>query len=362
MPVWSAALADVRAAVESGGAGHEPTLTAALDEVAARSARAHGKLLRVLEGRTTAAEQGAAALIEEASELLLAVAEVLRLRRGGRDPRPDILATLEGSLRGHEADVLAAEMTYELTVRDTQSPAARTRKALSMLRAPDGGAHGDLLSLQVAAVDLAALLVRAAGNLATADRADAAVRRATTTVPQPLRAIAREIGERAKQLERPDDRVDPGTRALCAALRAAVSVPAMDPLMSSTRSHSPDVVRERARGAWLSLAAHEHRAVTALDAEMSEPAYAARFLTLNDAVIEGAANLLHGGRLIQRPAAFRHDRAWGSHAVALSHAVEAYVRAVRGEAEELARAQLIVLTRLVRAAAAVVIVSPDAHD
>jgi hypothetical protein len=355
-PVWAAALANVRAALESGASDHESTVPVALDAVAARSAHAHGRLLRVLEGRTTAAEDSAEALTGEASGLLLAVAEVLRLQGGRSDPRGHILGTLEGNLRGHEADVLAGEMTYELAARDAQAPAARTRRALALLRGSDSSGHADLLSLQVAAVDLAALLVRAAGNLATANRADAAVERAAIAAPQPLRAMALEIASRAEQLQRADDRVDPGAGPLCAALRVAVSIPAPEKLTSSGRSQSAgSVVRERARAAWFSLAAHEHRAVAAIDVEMSEPAYAPRFPTLNDAVIEGAANILHNGHLLERPAAFRHGKAWSSHAVALSHAIEAYVRAVRGEEEGFARVQLIVLTRLVRAAAAIAI-------
>lgn len=355
-PVWAAALARVRGELESGAAGHEPTISAALDAVASRSASAHGRLLQVLEGRTTAAEDSAGALTRDASELLLAVSDVMRLHWGGHDSRASILRSFEGCLRGHEADVLAGEVTYQLAPRDAQGPAARTRRALALLRELNSSGHADLLSLEVAAVDLAALLVCGAGNLATANRPDAAIERAAIPTPPPLQAIAEEIAARAKQMQRVDAPADRGADALCAALRMAVSVPALDPLTNSGRSHAiASVVRERARGAWLSLAAQEHRAVKALDDEMSAPAYAPRFSALTDAVIEGAANLLHNGRLLDRPAAFRHDKAWGRHAVALSHAIEAYVRAVRGEQERFGRAQLIVLTRLVGAAAAIMI-------
>lgn len=105
----------------------------------------------------------------------------------------------------------------------------------------------------------------------------------------------------------------------------------------------------------MSLAAHEHVAVIALDAELPEPAYTPRFTTLPGAVIEGASNVLRGGWLAGRAGAFRHRKAWGHHPVALSHAIEAYVRGLRGDGDGCARAQPIVLTRLVRAAAAVAI-------
>lgn len=330
-PVWAAALAGLRAALDRGTGG-ERAGPAALDAATASSARAHGTLVRALEGRTTVGEDTAAAMVDEASELLLAVSDVVR--RDDRDPQARILEALEGCLRSHEADVLAGELTYEIAARDAQAPAARTRKALALLRASDDNGHADLLSLQVAAVDLAALLLRAAGNLAAANRADGAVGRATIARPGPLRAIALETAARAEQLRRADDRADPAAGSLCRALRVAVSVPALPALTGSGHSHSagPEV-RERARNAWLSLAAHEHQAVAALNAEMSQPAYAPRFPTLTDAVIEGAGHVLHGGRLLERTAAFRHRKAWRSHALALSHAIEAYVRAVRGEEE-----------------------------
>ena len=66
--------------------------------------------------------------------------------------------------------------------------------------------------------------------------------------------------------------------------------------------------------------------------------------------------MLYGARLIDRPTAFAHRRAWRHQAVALTYALEAYVAGVRGDEPSLAQAQLITLTRLVRAAVAIVLI------
>jgi len=101
------------------------------------------------------------------------------------------------------------------------------------------------------------------------------------------------------------------------------------------------------------LATYEYVAITALDGQLETPTYAERFGNLPTAIVEGAANVICGARLIGRPNAFRHRRAWGHQAVALTYALEAYVAGLRGHAPSIAHAQLIALTRLVRAVAAI---------
>ncbi len=225
-PPWADALVRVRAAVVSTAANREGCVQAALDNATSGSARAHGRLLRAVEGRRTAGEDAVGGLVDDASELLRCVSEVLRLRRDGADQRAGVVEALARCLRGHEGDVLAGELTYEIASRDAQAPAAQTRKALALLRASDRGGHADLLSLQVAVVDLVALLVRAAGNLATANSASGVSVDRAAMHGVPLRAIALEVGARAEKLRRRPDEVDGGARPLCAALRVSVSVPA----------------------------------------------------------------------------------------------------------------------------------------
>ena len=66
--------------------------------------------------------------------------------------------------------------------------------------------------------------------------------------------------------------------------------------------------------------------------------------------------MICGARLIGRPGAFRHRRAWRHQSVALTYALEAYVAGLSGHAPSLAQAQLIALTRLVRATVAIALI------
>lgn len=66
--------------------------------------------------------------------------------------------------------------------------------------------------------------------------------------------------------------------------------------------------------------------------------------------------MICGARLLGRPAAFRHSRAWRHQTVALTHALEAYVAGLRGHAPSLTHARTIAVTRLVRATVALVLI------
>ena len=107
------------------------------------------------------------------------------------------------------------------------------------------------------------------------------------------------------------------------------------------------------RDPWLRLATHEFLAVAALNAQLDTPTYDQRIRSLATAIAEGAANVICGARLIGRPGAFRHRRAWRNQALGLTYALEAYVAGLRGHAPSLAHAQRITLTRLVRATVAI---------
>jgi hypothetical protein len=146
---------------------------------------------------------------------------------------------------------------------------------------------------------------------------------------------------------------------LAAAVRVGVSAEALDGVASlpASRQSSASAV-DGLRQTWVSLATHEYVAVAALDGELAKPVYGERIGTLSPAVVEGAANVVCGARLAVRPAEFRHRRAWRHQAVALSYGLETYVAGLRGHAASghaasLAQAQLIALTRLVRAAVAI---------
>jgi len=110
------------------------------------------------------------------------------------------------------------------------------------------------------------------------------------------------------------------------------------------------------REAWLGLATHEHLAVAALDGTLEKPRYDQSSKSLATVITDGAANVICGGQLLGRPAAFRHARAWRHQTLALTYALEAYIAALRGHAPSLAQAHRVALTRLVRATVAIVLI------
>jgi hypothetical protein len=226
--------------------------------------------------------------------------------------------------------------------------------------------RGDLLPLRLAVIELASLLVRAAANAATGGRADEAPEARSPQLDRALRAITVDLARDAQAVEKPAGG-DVAAHHLAAALRVQVSEQTHQAFASTGdgRGHGPAV--RTARQAWLALATHEYVAVTALDSEFEMPTYRERFGTLDEALAEGAANVLCGARLATRPDAFRHGSAWRHQAVALSYALEAHVAGLRGDTPSFAQAQLIVLTRLIRAVAALAIVDLQraarlAHD
>ena len=98
--------------------------------------------------------------------------------------------------------------------------------------------------------------------------------------------------------------------------------------------------------------------MVALDDDLPSPSYQQRFGTLGAAVVGGANNVLCAARLVDRPEAFRMRPAWGRQSLALSHALESYIDGLRGlrPHEAFERSQLIVLTRVIRAAAAIAVI------
>jgi hypothetical protein len=135
-------------------------------------------------------------------------------------------------------------------------------------------------------------------------------------------------------------------------LRVQASGRTVRAIASAGSDGAPEHVLNAAREAWLVLATHEYVAVVALDGHLDVPTWE-RFGSVTSAIVEGAANVLSGARLASRPDAFRHRSAWRHQTVALTYAFEAYVAGLRGDAPSFERAQLMVLTRLIRAVAAI---------
>ena len=80
------------------------------------------------------------------------------------------------------------------------------------------------------------------------------------------------------------------------------------------------------------------------------------FGSLRQTVTAGAANVLVGGRLLDRPGDFLLFDALIHQHDGLAHAVEFYAAALRGHTDARTHTQLIVLTRLLRAVAALWII------
>lgn len=355
-PIWAAQFGRVLAALDGrGGNGSRPPRPP-LDGVGTALPRAVECLHEALGREPSASGHPPTdVLTSRASALLSWVASVWSLvEKQPDDPSSRVAGALAGQLRGHEADVLAGELTYAVDAGDAEEPSAGAQRALALLERPGTAGFGDALSLQTAAVQIAALLVRAAANLAVAGVAGGAVSQIGGSLTPDLRDIVSEIEQQAS-VARETGGVGRDTvgHHLSAALRTEVPAGALAALERPGADIGTLDVVGAARVAWVALASREHVVTKALDAELGEPSYAKRFGTLENAIVQGAANLLGGARLVERPEAFRHHKAWGNQAVVLSHAIEAYIGGLRGQQGAFEQAQLIVLTRLLRAVAAV---------
>jgi len=232
------------------------------------------------------------------------------------------------------------------------------RQAIARLSRDSSASQSDLLSLSIAAVDLAALLVRLAANVAAGGRGGEAPEPRSAALDEKLGAVTGELAARSRELERPVDKHrDVVAHHLAAGLRLRPPQGPFKRMSAGSPGQAADAADlERLREAWLDLATSEYAAVAALDGHLDAVRYEGSSPSLPGVVVEGAANVICGARLIGRPAAFRHSRAWRHQTVALTYALEAYVAGLRGHAPSLTQARTIALTRLVRATVALVLI------
>jgi len=338
-------LAGARRPARAAGASAQTALADAV-------ARAHSHLLVALDPRTNDHAGTVSELVRDTATLLdraLAVSSA----RGDSDLGGELDDALAWRLSAHEHGVLAGELTYCVRVDEADAAAARLREVVAALAGQTALSHGDLLSLRIAAVELAALLVRAAGNAAAGGGAAVAPESRSAALDLALRAIEHELASRACAAGPPvEERGDVAAHHLAAALRVQAPERTLRAIASAGSAGTPERALHAAREAWLVLATHEHVAVVAIDGHLDVPTWE-RFGSVASAIVEGAANVVCGARLASRPDAFRHRSAWRHQTVALTYALEAYVAGLRGDAPSFERAQLIVLTRLIRAVAAI---------
>ena len=325
----------------------------ARESASAVLARAHAHLLTALQRSSPQGQDAICELTDDAVALVRAIPQLwlAHTATAYEDRLPAIVAVLKRQLSAHEHGVLSGELTYSLNIADAEQPAARMRQSLAELAGRDSGGVGDLISVQTAAIALAALLLRAAGNIATHGLASEAPERRDTGLDRLLRHVEGEIVSHAEARTRTlDDGYDPVGHYLASALR--VPAPPASPDALDRDPADLDCLRE----AWLHIAALEHIAVSTLDRKLSRPTYQPCHQTLSAAVIETSARVLCGGRLLARAGAFRHEPAWRAQHTALSYAQEMYINGIPGACDGFQRAQALTLTRLARAAVAITVI------
>ena len=353
-PLWADLLTEAQARIcgarQIKGAG-----PSSLDATASAVARAHSRLLVALERGASASEDPVWQPVSEAVELLIAVARVgATFRKPGHDSRGWLADQLHRRLACHEQAILAGEVTYNVWPEQAEQPAGRMRQAIVSLARDASKPDATLVSLRVASVDLAALLIRIAANTRASGLARDAPEPQTTTLTSAVQAIISELTARPSQPEPPPDKnADIVAHHLTAALRVRLppNTPA-DPTPTPPTDSGVPARPAGLRNSWVMLATHQYAAITALDAQLDKPTYTTQSARLQEAIAQPTNNVICGARLLTRPHAFHHQHARRQQTTALTHALEAYIAGLRGHHPSLAKAQAITFTRLIRATVA----------
>ncbi len=362
-PVWDAALLRAQTRIDelanSDPAQRSTSRTLTRESAGAVLARAHARLLAALAADRIQGKKAVSELVNDAVSLvgLLPQLWMTHTSTGYEDRLPAIAAALERRLSAHEHGVLSGELTYSLDIAEAEQPAVQMRQSLAELAGRERGGFGDLISVQSGAIDLAALLIRAAGNITIHARASEAPEQLTTAVDRLLLLAEREIATHAQVPERS---LHKNNDVVGHHLAMALRLPA--PAGSPDAGPFDFDVLGAAREAWLHIAALEHMTVVALDGKLPVPTYRPRYETLGTAITETAADVISGARLLARSDAFRHEEAWSAQSIALTHAREMYVNELPDTSDGLQRAQGIVLTRLVRAVVAITLIDLRRSD
>ena len=273
-----------------------------------------------------------------------------------------LLRTVDDRLVSHENSVLSGEKTYALDLDALSEIPAGVGAFLSDLDG-QGSSVAAWERLEATAVALLIAAMRAVANI------DMGVVGTTTssTVPAPvlsqLQLIVDEVDRGARGLpETPEGESDRVGKLLSEVLRTGLPKHVLDDL-TEAQPASPQLRDALAvvRSVWLDIGARELEIVGLLDRELPSPSYA-QFASLRQAVVAGAANVLGGGRLLERPEEFLLINALVHQHDGLAHAVEFYTAGLRGHAPAQTQAQLIVLTRLLRAVAALWVLDARLHQ
>lgn len=271
-----------------------------------------------------------------------------------------LLRTVDDRLVSHENSVLSGEKTYALDLDALSNIPASAAGTLSDLDG-DGSSAAAWERLAETAVVLLLVAVRAVANI---DRAVGPT--PSSSVParvlNELQLIVDELDRGARGLpETPEGESDRVGKLLSEVLRTGLPKHVLDDLSEAEPSSSQ--LREALAVVWLvwlDIGARELEIVGLLDRELPSPSYA-QFASLRQAIVAGAANILAGGRLLERPEEFLLINALVHQHDGLAHAVEFYTAGLRGHAPARTQAQLVVATRLLRTVAALWLIDARLH-
>lgn len=288
-----------------------------------------------------------------ATSVLRAFARAVPAVGEARPTAAQLARTVDDRLAAHERSVLSGEATYALDLDALgQISSAASASVAEFVVDSSGEEPGVWARLEQAAVGLLMIAVQAMANIDCIGFGVPPLVGAPTSVLGHLGAIVGEVDSGVQSLPgKPKPVGDRVGRLLGELLRVGVPARVLEDL---TRVDGPLVSVGRAlwqvRVLWLTLAARELEIVRILDRELVSPSYA-QLGSLEEAVAAGAANVLVGGRLLDRPVAFNLVGALIHQHDGLTHAVEFYTAALRGHRDAQTKTQLIVLTRLLRAVA-----------
>ncbi|MFZ1155389.1 MAG: hypothetical protein WAN93_10840 [Solirubrobacteraceae bacterium] len=314
-------------------------------------------LLEILGAPEDDRERCRSGCLECASTVLRAFAGAPPNPADTRQHAVRLLERVDQLLATRENSVLSGEKTYALDF-----------DVLEQIAAVDGGSSAtaedgaevmasDWQDFEQASVVLLLIAARAITNIDSGGLAAAAPQSAPNTLLRQLRVIVDQVDRSTRELSKKSQRNSDRTgRLLSEVLRMGL---AKRVVVDLTRTDAPARARRDAltelRPVWHFVAVRELEIVRILDGELAHPNYPQQE-ALTKTVLAGAANVLVGGRLLDRPGDFLLLDALIHQHDGLAHAVEFYTAALRGHPDVQTQTQLIVLTRLLRAVAALWII------
>ncbi|MEV4422155.1 hypothetical protein AB0L40_19570 [Patulibacter sp. NPDC049589] len=301
----------------------------AIHEAASAIADGFAELDAVAHGTVGLRVRGAGVdvLIDATVRLLAATTAVtFGIEGGGRNQVQRIGMLVGRRLDHHEEAVVSLRSSYDLKLED-----ARRAASVALTTLAETPSVWDALPMrhfETAAVDLASMMIRAAGNLERVGQAVSAPQECPLAVRLSLDGVIGEIAERAEEIaaDRGGDEI--GRHLEAAADLAGATTVAGHLEQGLPEDHAPEVLAIL-RDTWLQIAGHHYCAVELLIVEARAPSFAHRFTTLKGAVAGEALEILRNARLCDRPEAVAHGRALHHHGLRIAPARAAYAQGAR---------------------------------